>query len=103
MAKSIPELTAAGALAGTEPVWIDQSGPKRTTVQDIADLGGGGGLTDGTVTNSVLRWDGANWVEETQVTISSSGILTLDNATGYWQKDSGGTPRKLVNIDGSNN
>ncbi len=44
MANKISDLGAAAALAGTEPVWVEQSGlPVQTTTQDIADLGGGGG------------------------------------------------------------
>lgn len=40
----ISELTAASALDGTEPVAIVQGGVTvRTTTQEIADLGGGGG------------------------------------------------------------
>lgn len=42
--KKISELTAAGALTGTELVEVVQSGANvQTTTQDIADLGGGGG------------------------------------------------------------
>lgn len=42
--KKISELTAAGALDGTELVGIVQGGTTvQTTTQDIADLGGGGG------------------------------------------------------------
>lgn len=42
--KKISELTAAGALTGTELVEVVQGGVnKQTTTQDIADLGGGGG------------------------------------------------------------
>lgn len=41
--KKISELTAAGALIGTEQVEVNQGGvSKRTTTQDIANLGGGG-------------------------------------------------------------
>jgi hypothetical protein len=42
--KRISELSAAGALSGTELVEIVQGGANvQTTTQDIADLGGGGG------------------------------------------------------------
>jgi hypothetical protein len=42
--RKISELSAAGALTGTELVEIVQSGSNvQTTTQDIADLGGGGG------------------------------------------------------------
>lgn len=44
--KKISELTAAGALTGTEQVEVNQGGvSKRATTQDIADLGGGAGVT----------------------------------------------------------
>lgn len=44
--KKISELTAGGALTGTEQVEVNQGGvSKRTTTQDIADLGGGAGVT----------------------------------------------------------
>lgn len=39
MARLIGDLTAAGALDGTENVWVEQSGlPRRATTQNIADL-----------------------------------------------------------------
>lgn len=42
--KKISELPAASALTGTEQVEVNQAGTSvRTTTQDIADLGGGGG------------------------------------------------------------
>jgi len=42
--KKVPDLTAASALAGTELIHVVQGGnSRRTTTQDIADLGGGGG------------------------------------------------------------
>lgn len=50
MSKKISELTAAGALTGTELVEVVQSSAsRRTTAQDIADLAGSGisGLTTG--------------------------------------------------------
>jgi hypothetical protein len=41
---TIDDLPAAGPLVGTEPIETVQGGvSKRTTAQDIADLGGGGG------------------------------------------------------------
>ena len=42
--------------------------------------GGGGVLPPGTVVDSVLRWDGLAWVEETQILASATGDLTLDSA-----------------------
>jgi len=56
--KKISGLPASGALTGTEIVPIVQSGTtKRTTTQDIADLGGGGGGISGSGTaNFVSKW-----------------------------------------------
>lgn len=49
--KKISELTAAGALTGAELVEVVQSGTNvKTTTQDIADLGGGGGGSVDSVT-----------------------------------------------------
>lgn len=39
------------------------------------------GLPDGTTNDSVLRYDGSNWVEEILVKIGSTGNLTLGNMT----------------------
>jgi hypothetical protein len=36
-----------------------------------------GGPADGTVNDSMLRWDGINWVEETQLRVTSSGEFTV--------------------------
>jgi hypothetical protein len=94
MARLITELTAAGALDGTELAWVEQGGAARkATTQDIADLGGAGGLTDGTVTDSMLRWDGADWVEETQIRASAAGALTV--------YDSGLTDSSQLSHDGT--
>jgi len=52
--KKISELTGAGTLTGTEEVPIVQSGVTvKTTTQDIADLGGGGGGTWGSITGTL--------------------------------------------------
>lgn len=51
--KKISELSSAGALTGTESVEIVQGGANvKTTTQDIADLGGGGG-TWGSITGTL--------------------------------------------------
>jgi len=62
MTRLISGLNAAAALAGTEPVWVEQSSlPVRTTVQDIADLGGGGsGMVTGISLNSGANINAAN-------------------------------------------
>jgi hypothetical protein len=63
MSKKISELTTASALAGTELVEIVQSGTnKKTTTQDIADLGGGGGITNSAAANEMMKSNGTNAV-----------------------------------------
>lgn len=39
------------------------------------------GVTDGTVTNSVLRWSGTDWVEEERIRVSDAGSLTIYDST----------------------
>jgi hypothetical protein len=36
----------------------------------------GGGLPAGTVTDSMLYWDGAAWIENVNVTVDPSGVMT---------------------------
>ena len=53
------------------------------------------GVPDGTVTNSILRWNGSAWVEESDITIdasgnvSTSGTVTSTNSTASTNKDTG--------------
>lgn len=55
MSKKISELTTASALSGAELVEVVQGGSnKKTTAQDIADLGSGGG-TSGTYTPTLFN------------------------------------------------
>ena len=51
----------------------------RTMANVISDLNIHSG--DGTVTDSVLRWNGTNYIEETQVQVSSAGVITVYEAT----------------------
>lgn len=39
------------------------------------------GIQDGTGDGNLMRWDGTNWVEITQITVSDEGVITI-NATG---------------------
>jgi hypothetical protein len=41
----------------------------------------GGGPAAGTVTNSMLRWSGSAWVEDTRWRLDGSGALTVYDAT----------------------
>lgn len=53
------------------------------------------GVPDGTVTNSILRWNGSAWVEESDITVdasgnvSTSGTVTSTNSTASTNKDTG--------------
>lgn len=73
----ISELTASGALDGTELVEIVQSGANvQTTAQDIADLGGGGSITISDQTASFTA-DGATGVVYTNAGSVANIIATL--------------------------
>lgn len=48
---------------------------------EIEATGGGGGLDDGTVTNSTIRWDGADWIENTLFKTDGAVATLGDNAT----------------------
>lgn len=72
MSIKISELTAAGALTGTELVPVVQSGAtKRTTTQDIADLGGAG--SGYTVYTATLAATAGNAPTETVVHADTIG------------------------------
>lgn len=96
--KKISELTAAGALTGTELVEVVQGGVnKQTTTQDIADLGGGGAGTVESVTgdgvdntdpdNPVLSFPtttdiGAIPVKVRNDVTLANGVVTINWAAG---------------------
>ena len=70
----ISELTASGALTGTEELPIVQGGTTvRTTTQDIANLGGGGGSPAGSDTQIQYNNAGA---------FGADALFTRDGATG---------------------
>lgn len=92
--KRISELPAASALTGTESVEVVQGGAnKKTTTQDIADLGGGGtaipyGITTGTTTLTATMTpavtaytDGDLYTIRMGATTTGSSTLNL-NAVG---------------------
>ena len=82
MAKQILELTAVGAIAGADLLWLEQSGlPRKITMTEIATFTGGGGIADGTVTDATMRWSGSAWVENTVAKISSTGVI---GALEFW-------------------
>jgi len=55
----------------------------RMAIVAVSPAGGGAGgsLPAGTVTDAVLRWDGAAWVEETQARITSGGLFHAANGS----------------------
>jgi len=92
MTRLISGLTAAAALTGSEPVWVEQSlAPVRTTVQLIADLAAGGagtfaGLTDTDITSpadaalALFDTGTGNWRDAAMsgdATINDTGSLTV--------------------------
>ena len=90
----ISELTAAGALTGTELVEIVQDGVNvQTTAQDIADLGGGGGGAITVVAQPTdLTIDGASGTVYTNEGAAGRVTFTLpDSAVG--------TQYTFVNVD----
>lgn len=91
--KRISELTAVVSLTGTESVEVVQGGVnKKTTTQDIADLGGGGtaipyGATTGTNTYSatmspVVSAYADGQMYHIRVGNSSTGLVTIDLGPG---------------------
>ena len=92
--KKISGLPASGALTGTEIVPIVQSGTtKRTTTQDIADLGGGGGGISGSGTENFI----SKWSDGT--TLTDSLFFSDDNiAKTIWD-----TTDKGLYLDFTNN
>jgi len=79
MAKQISELTAVSTpTAAGDLFWIEQSGLPRKITRDemITEIGGS---IAGTTTDSTLRYDGANYIENLSVTATSGGVI---KATG---------------------
>ncbi len=71
--KKISELTAAGALTGTELVETVQGGINvKTTTQDIADLGGGGG--------HVIEDEGTPLTQRTKLNFVGAGVTVTDDS-----------------------
>ena len=53
MAKTITELTAAGAVAGVDLLWLEQSAlPRKVTMTEIKAFAG---IADGTGTDNTIR------------------------------------------------
>lgn len=109
--KKISELTAAGALTGAESVEIVQGGANvKTTAQDIANLGGGGGawggitgtLADQTDLQNALNDKsdaGATIVTDTGAYTLQASDLTLINAGATLIIDGDGTDDLTVPLN----
>lgn len=69
---AVSNKTLKSSLAGTEEVLINDAGTlKKTTAQDIADLGGGGG---GTVAESTLFTSNGGWVSEVEAYVLAENL-----------------------------
>jgi hypothetical protein len=88
-ATAISGKTSVGSLAGTEEVLVNESGTlKKTTTQDIADLGGGGGgsalslyiLAGGTTVSASSVFGITESYDGIGIT-NTSGVLTLPAGT----------------------
>lgn len=80
--EKVSEMTTATALDGTELVPVIQDGSnKKTTTQDIADLGIGG--STGSVDNAILRADGTggNTAKSSQATITDAGVMYIPGSS----------------------
>jgi hypothetical protein len=61
------------------------------------EVGAGGSLTAGTVTNSTLRWDGADWVENTNLRSLTTGTASTAAHLTFYDT---GTASKVNVLDG---
>ncbi len=75
----ISTLGAAGALAGTETVAVDQSGEKRTTTQDIANLAPSGPIPSGSVMLFFQADAPTGW---TRITTQNNKAFRVVSASG---------------------
>ncbi len=94
-------LAAAGSAAIATPiaatlVTITDAGGYYTAIEVESALQelmtGQGPVGDGTVADSVLRWDGSQWVENPTIIMSSSSVMSLSgafyiNAAGFLEFD----------------
>lgn len=76
----VERASAPADTATVGQIWVKTASPNELWfTNDVGtdfQLGVGGGVADGTVTDSVLRWSGSAWVEETSAKISSAGVIT---------------------------
>lgn len=117
MARFITELTAAAALDGTELVWVEQGGlARKATTQAIGDLGGGGGGTFASLTDTDITSPGdaalvlfdtgsGDWrdaVMSGDATINDTGVLTVEpDAIDYAKIQNVSATNRLLGRDTS--
>ncbi len=77
---AITDQPAAGTLIGADTFLVNDGGvlSEITATQMAAFFGGG---IPGTVTNSMLRFDGADFIEETQVQVTAAGVFSVLDAS----------------------
>jgi hypothetical protein len=77
---AITDQPAAGALIGADTFLVNDGGVlSEITATQMATFFGGG--IPGTVTNSMLRFDGADFIEETQVQVTAAGVFSVLDAS----------------------
>lgn len=95
----LPEIAGAGPdVPGEGQIWVRDDSPNVLIYTDDEGTdfvissggGGGGGIADGTTNNATLRWDGSNWVENTDVLITSAGQLQVVDNTAIFRMETTG-------------
>lgn len=82
MTKTIPQLGAAAALSGAEPIETVQSGVSvRTTAQDVADLASGGGYTVVGCETDTVATQTLNYVNRIGYLHKPDGTVAIISAT----------------------
>jgi len=76
----ITEKAAADAdITGRGQLWVDSSDDSLNYVTEagVNFVLNGGTISDGTTVNSIPHWNGSSWVEQTNLRVTSAGVLTL--------------------------
>ena len=96
-------------VAGRGQLWVRNDSPNvlvftdDTGVDTVLGAGGGGGLPTGTVTNSILRWDGAAWVEETGFEVDVNGAIARFGAQNNYEMSNNISDTLRLTSGGSSN
>lgn len=95
----LAEIAGAGAsVLGFGKIWVRDDNPNVLVFTNdlgtdtVLGSGGGGGIADGTVASSTLRWSGSAWVESTNVQIASNGNLRIIDTTAIIRLESTSAP-----------